>query len=52
VLNVSRQALWQWIKQGKIEAVERPSWQYRIPEAGVVRCVVNFVGFRCRGGAA
>ena len=37
LLNVSRQALWKWIKQGKIEAVKLPSGQYRIPESEVVK---------------
>jgi putative resolvase len=37
LLNVSRQSLWKWIKQGKIEAVKLPSGRYRIPESEVVR---------------
>ena len=37
LLNVSRQALWKWIKQGKIQAVKLPSGRYRIPESEVVK---------------
>jgi putative resolvase len=37
LLNVSRQALWKWIKQGKIQAVRLPSGRYRIPESEIVK---------------
>jgi putative resolvase len=37
LLNVSRQALWKWIKQGQIQAVKLPSGRYRIPESEIVR---------------
>jgi len=37
MLNVSRQALWRWIKGEKIKAVKLPSGRYRIPESEMVR---------------
>jgi putative resolvase len=37
LLNVSRQALWKWIKGGKIKADKLPSGRFRIPESELVR---------------
>ncbi len=37
LLNVSRQSVWKWIKEGKMSAVKLPSGRYRIPESEVVK---------------
>jgi putative resolvase len=37
LLNVSRQTLWSWIKDGKIKSVKLPSGRYRVPETEIVR---------------
>jgi excisionase family DNA binding protein len=37
LLDISRQALWKWIKEGKISAVKLPSGRFRIPESEVVK---------------
>jgi hypothetical protein len=33
LLNIIRQALWKWIRAGKIQAVKLPSGRYRMPDS-------------------